>query len=246
MPAKNLFWTAATISTLFALGCAPAPAPETAAPTPPPLVSAVTTAADQAALTPNQVLAELKAGNERFVQGNLTARDYRAQVASTAAGQYPKAVILSCLDSRIPPEIVFDQGIGDLFVARIAGNFENEDILGSMEFATKAAGAKLIVVLGHTACGAVKGACDNVQLGNLTAMLENFEPALAASQGVEGEKSSKNDAYVTAVTDANIRQTMRDIVERSPVLAELVAGGSVAVVGGLYDLGTGQVNWIEG
>lgn len=246
MPANTLLWTAATITTLFALGCAPAPAPEPAAPASPPLVSAVTTAADQAALTPSQVLAELKAGNERFVQGNLTARDYRAQVVSTAAGQYPKAVILSCLDSRIPPEIVFDQGIGDLFVARIAGNFENEDILGSMEFATKAAGAKLIVVLGHTACGAVKGACDNVQLGNLTAMLENFQPALAASQGVEGEKSSKNDSYVTAVTDANIRQTMRDIVERSPVLAELVAGGSVAVVGGLYDLGTGQVNWVEG
>lgn len=246
MPANKLLWTAATITTLFALGCASAPAPEPAAPASPPLVSAVTTAADQAALTPSQVLAELKAGNERFVQGNLTARDYRAQVASTAAGQYPKAVILSCLDSRIPPEIVFDKGIGDLFVARIAGNFENEDILGSMEFATKAAGAKLIVVLGHTACGAVKGACDNVQLGNLTAMLENFQPALAASQGVEGEKNSKNDAYVTAVTDANIRQTMRDIVERSPVLAELVAGGSLAVVGGLYDLGTGQVNWIEG
>jgi len=216
----------------------------TSSPAPAP-VSTVTTADAQAALTPQAVLAELEAGNQRFAAGELTAWDYQAQVAKTASGQYPKAVILSCLDSRIPPEIVFDQGIGDLFVARVAGNFENEDILGSMEFATKAAGAKLIVVLGHTACGAVKGACDKVELGNLTAMLANFEPALAASAGIEGEKNSKNTAYVAAVTDANVRQTMRDIVDRSAVLRELVEGGQLAVVGGLYDLSTGRVTWIE-
>lgn len=241
--------SALALVVISTLACAPAPtseAPAASAPAAVPvLVSDVTTADEQAALTPAAVLAELKAGNERFANGALTPRDYRAQVQATASGQYPKAVVLSCLDSRIPPELVFDQGIGDLFVARVAGNFENEDILGSMEFATKVAGARLIVVLGHNACGAVKGACDMVELGNLTATLANIAPAVSASASVPGEKNSKNEAFVAAVTDANVRQTMRDIVDRSPLLAGLVAEGKLALVGGLYDLRTGRVTWIE-
>ncbi|MEZ4364867.1 MAG: carbonic anhydrase family protein [Kofleriaceae bacterium] len=216
------------------------PATTSAAPAP---SGDITTQAEQQAMTPAEVIADLKAGNARFVRGETTPRDHLAQVKGTAAGQYPKAVVLSCLDSRVPAELVFDQGIGDLFVARVAGNFENEDILGSMEFATAAAGSKAIVVLGHTSCGAIKGACDGVELGNLTATLANIAPAIAASQGVPGEHTSKNHAYVHAVTEANIDQTVRDITERSPVLKDLVDKGALTVVGALYDLETGQVTW---
>lgn len=203
----------------------------------------VMTPASQRAMTPDAVLSELKAGNQRFLGGSAINRDYLAQVEATAAGQYPMAVVLSCLDSRVIPELVFDRGVGDLFVARVAGNFENRDIVGSMEFATKVAGAKAIVVLGHTSCGAIKGACDGVELGNLTATLDNIKPAVEASRHVPGEHSSKNHDFVHAVTEANIDQTVRDITATSPVLSELVASGDLKVVGALYDVETGEVRW---
>ncbi|MFG0307168.1 MAG: carbonic anhydrase family protein [Phycisphaerales bacterium JB040] len=197
-------------------------------------------------LTPQEALQRLKDGNRRFVSDNLTPVDYLAQKRATAGGQYPKAVILGCIDSRVPAEIIFDLGVGDAFVARVAGNFENTDILGSMEFATAVAGSKVIVVLGHTACGAVKGAADGVELGNLTSMLANIDPAIAASQGVPGEKSSKNEAYVNAIIRANVVQTVADIEARSPVMAERIASGDLLVVGGVYDLTTGRVEWLDG
>jgi carbonic anhydrase len=204
------------------------------------------TAEKQKALTPADVLADLKAGNRRFVEGRLTTRDYKAQAAATAKGQFPKAILLSCLDSRVPPEIVFDQGIGDLFVGRVAGNVEDVTMLGSMEFATKAAGAKLIVVLGHTSCGAVKGAIDRVEMGNLTALLHEFDAAVArARTETSGPPDSSNDALVRAATEESVRQTMSDVVSRSPVIAGLVKSGEVAIVGGLYDLATGAVTWLD-
>ncbi len=209
-----------------------------------PLVSATMSKSEQQSLAPKDVIALLKAGNDRFAKGESTPRDLLAQVKATASGQYPMAVVLSCLDSRIPVETVFDRGIGDLFVARVAGNFENTDILGSMEFATKVAGAKLIVVLGHTQCGAVKGACDGVQMGNLTSTLANITPAVDASK-VTGDRSSKNPAFVADVTHANVEQTVADITARSPVLKELVDSGKLAIVGGIYDLETGVVQWFN-
>ncbi len=210
-----------------------------------PATSAVLSQSQQQAMTPDQVVEALKAGNKRFASGQLTQRDYLAQAKVAAKGQYPMAVVLSCLDSRIPPEIVFDRGIGDLFVARVAGNFENTDILGSMEFATKLAGAKVVVALGHTSCGAVKGACDGAQLGNLTSTLANIEPALQASSSVEGKHDSHNPAFVASVTRANVRQTMADIVERSAVIKDLIAAGQLVIVGGIYDLDTGAITWLE-
>ena len=204
----------------------------------------VLTQEEQQAMTPDDVIKELKAGNERFVANNLTPRDYLGQVGATASGQFPKAVVLSCLDSRVPPEIIFDRGVGDIFVGRIAGNFENVDMLGSFEFATKLAGSKLILVLGHSECGAVKGACDGAELGNLTATLANIGPAIEASSHIEGEHNSKNAAFVEAVTKANVIQTKNDIIERSEVLKSLVDSGSLKVVGGIYDISTGKVSWL--
>ncbi|MEM9663013.1 MAG: carbonic anhydrase family protein [Planctomycetota bacterium] len=202
----------------------------------------VVTAKEQAAMTPARVLAELKAGNERFVAGDSTDQDWLAQAKTTAAeGQFPKAIVLSCLDSRVPVEIVFDKGIGDIFVGRVAGNFENVDMLGSFEFGTAVAGSKVIVVLGHTACGAVKGAMAGAELGNLTATLDNIEPAIADAGG---SVSADNDSDVTRVVEANVRRTMTDLTARSEVLAGLVEEGKLIIAGGVYDLATGQVNWI--
>lgn len=202
----------------------------------------VVTAAEQAAMTPAEVLDDLKAGNARFVSGNSTNQDWLAQAATTAAeGQFPKAIVLSCLDSRVPVEIVFDQGIGDVFVGRVAGNFENVDMLGSFEFGTAVAGSKVIVVLGHTACGAVKGAMAGAELGNLTATLDNIEPAIADAGG---SVSADNDSDVTRVVEANVRRTMADLTDRSEVLAGLVEEGKLLIAGGVYDLATGKVNWI--
>lgn len=206
----------------------------------------VMTAEKQKALTPADVLADLKEGNRRFVEGRLTPRDYKAQAAATAKGQYPKAIVLSCLDSRVPPEIIFDQGIGDLFVGRVAGNVEDVTMLGSMEFGTKAAGAKLIVVLGHTSCGAVKGAIDRVEMGNLTALLREFDEAVGrARKDASGPADSSNPELVRAATEQSVRQTMSDVVSRSPVIAELVTSGDVAIAGGMYDLATGSVTWLD-
>ncbi len=204
--------------------------------------SSVTTSEAQKSMTPDDVLADLKAGNDRFVSGDTRGYDYLTQAELTASGQYPKAIVLGCLDSRVPPEIVFDQGIGDIFVGRVAGNFENIDMLGSMEFGTVVAGSKLIVVLGHESCGAVKGAIDQAELGNLTATLANID---VNTSGVPGERSSKNTALVESVTKANVKQTVRDIQLRSPVLADLVRKGELKVVGAMYDLDTGRVTWMD-
>jgi carbonic anhydrase len=210
-----------------------------------PAPSPVLTAEAQAALTPDAVLADLMAGNERFVQGSLVnQQDLRAQVKATATGQFPQAVILSCLDSRVPVELVFDQRIGDVFVARVAGNVENGDILGSMEFATAAAGARLVMVLGHEACGAVKGACDHVQLGNLTALLAKIQPAVVAVQDEfpPEQRNSKNAAFVARVIEKNVLLTVADIRRESPLLAELEAAGKIRIVGAHYNLHTGRVD----
>lgn len=209
--------------------------------------STVMTSELQVKLAPLEAFEDLKAGNARFIAGDLTPRDYLTQADRTAtAGQYPKAVVLSCLDSRVPPEIIFDQGIGDIFVGRIAGNFENSDMLGSMEFATAAAGVPLIVVLGHGSCGAIKGAADAVELGNLTGMLEHLQPAIdAAERKVGGPVAGSNAQLVAAAVEANVEQTMADITANSEVIAGLVASGDVAIVGGVYDLASGQVLWMD-
>lgn len=212
---------------------------------PAPLVETVLTSEQQQSLTPAQVVEALKAGNLRFVSGDLTVRDHSAQVRATVGGQFPKAAILSCLDSRIPVEDVFDRGIGDVFVARVAGNFENTDILGSLEFATKVAGAKLILVLGHGHCGAIKAAIDGVELGNITSMLTNIQPAVDHFADYTGDKSSANEEFVEMVTEENVRMTMKDIRSRSPIIKELEDAGSLKIVGGVYDMDTGRVTLIE-
>jgi len=203
------------------------------------------TAETQAELTPMDVLQLLKDGNERFVSGNAVERDFLTQVRQTAEGQYPMAAILGCIDSRVPHEIIFDKGVGDIFSARVAGNFVNTDILGSLEFATAAAGSRVIVVLGHTECGAVKGACDNVELGNLTSTLANIAPAVYAIDDIEGERSSANKDFVQAVAHQNVEMTVRNMVERSPVMHGLVEEGKLIVVGAMHDVATGEVTFFE-
>lgn len=201
----------------------------------------VLTAAEQAALTPDDIIVTLKEGNKRFRDNNLTLRDHSAMVRDAAAGQYPKAVVLSCIDSRVPVEDVFDRGIGDLFVARVAGNFSNTDILGSLEFSCKVSGAKLILVLGHEACGAVKGAIDNVKLGNITPMLSNIKPAISRVKNFTGEKTSKNDAFVEAVAKENVLNTIENIKAKSSILKEMEAKGEIKIIGAYYDLHSGEV-----
>jgi len=196
------------------------------------------------AMTPAQVLAELKKGNERFRSGNMAARNYLAEKRSSAAGQYPAAVILGCLDSRVPAEIVFDTGIGDTFIGRVAGNIVNDDMLGSMEFGCAASGAKAILVLGHTACGAVKGAIDDVVLGNLTGLLARIKPAVAATK-FDGDKSSKNPTYVDAVARTNVSLAIADIRRRSPILEQLEHKGSIKIAGAMYTLSNGSVEFLE-
>jgi carbonic anhydrase len=201
----------------------------------------VLTRDEQQALTPDGVVGLLYAGNARFVAGDVTHRDHRAQVRAAVAGQWPKAVVLSCLDSRIPVEDVFDCGIGDLFVARVAGNIVNADILGSMEFACAASGAKVVFVLGHEHCGAVKGAIDRVELGNLTGLLRVIAPAVDEVDGHE-PRTTKNPAFVHAVAEQNVRRTLRRIRAESPVLRDLEARGELRIVGGVYDMDTGEVS----
>lgn len=206
----------------------------------------VLTKNEQQALSPQQVLDLLTAGNKRFVEGDVTHRDHRAQIRAAVEGQWPKAVILSCLDSRVPVEDVFDCGIGDLFVARVAGNFVNVDILGSMEFACAVSGAKLVFVLGHEHCGAIKGAIDLgavAQLGfaNLSALLGVIAPAVDDVTGEHGPRSSKNPAFVHRVAEENVRRTLQRIRAESPVLRDLEARGQIQIVGGMYDMDTGEV-----
>lgn len=200
----------------------------------------------QQALTPDEILKELQEGNERYVNNNLTPRDLAAQVSKTADGQYPKAVVVSCLDSRVPVEHVFDQGVGDIFVGRVAGNFVNEDMLGSLEFATAVAGSKVILVVGHSQCGAVKAAIDDVELGNITAMLTKIKPAVEqTADGFEGEATSANDTFVTGVVNNNVLHTIGQIRERSPIIAELEQNGDVVIAGAFYDLETGRVTMLD-
>ncbi len=206
---------------------------------------ATLTSEAQALITPDKAIAMLKQGNQRFVGGKTVARNLLSQVKQTSKGQFPFAAVVSCLDSRIPPEIVFDQGIGDLFVARVAGNFVNDDILGSLEFATKLAGAKLIVILGHTECGAIKGACDAAQLGLLTATLANINPAVRAVQGDFIPRSSKNTKFVQAVAEMNVDLTMQKLRDRSVVLREMLDKGEIGMIGAMYDVSTGTVKFYK-
>jgi carbonic anhydrase len=200
--------------------------------------------AEQAALTPAQVLDSLRHGNERFASGNIASRDMLHDQRITSAGQYPHAVVLSCIDSRAPAEFIFDAGLGDLFNARIAGNIADPDLVGSMEFACAVSGAKLVLVMGHTSCGAIKGACDRVELGNLTGLLKKIEPALASVHDVPGERNSKNSAFVEAVSEANVRLTVERIRELSPILRDLEDAGKIEITGCIYDLNTGRVRFL--
>jgi len=179
------------------------------------------------------------------VKGELSPPNVLPRIEAATAGQFPKAYILSCVDSRVPVEQVFDQGIGDIFVGRVAGNVEGVDQLGSMEFASKVAGVKLVMVLGHEACGAVKGACDGVELGNLTELLDEIEPAVEAVDGHDDDRSSKNKEFVDAVIEKNVHLTVADLRERSPVLAELEKDGAIKIVGAVYSLHTGKVTLLE-
>ena len=202
------------------------------------------TKAQRDRMTPAQVLDALKQGNERFRTGKMVAHEYRDQQRASAAGQYPAAVVLGCIDSRAPAEVIFDAGIGETFNARIAGNVVNDDLLGSMEFACAAAGAKLVLVFGHTACGAIKGAIDDVEMGNLTGLLARVKPAITATK-FDGEKTSKNAAYVDAVAKTNVSVALDNIRRRSPILADLEKKGSIQIAGGMYDLVTGAVEFLS-
>lgn len=208
-------------------------------------LSPTQTKESQTAITPQQALAKLRDGNARFVAGQSFVRDFPAQVKATAVGQYPFAVVLSCLDSRQPIEIVLDQGIGDIFSARVAGNVLDVDILGSMEFACKVSGSKLIAVIGHSNCGAIKGAVDNVKLGNLTGLLTKIKPAMDAVPADVQPRTTKNYAFVNDVSEANVKLVMQQIRERSPILRELLNQGQIELVGGMYDLATGKVQFYD-
>jgi carbonic anhydrase len=210
-----------------------------------PLIERVLSADEQKKLSPDDVLQSLKEGNRRFASGNLTLRDHSKQIRDAVNGQYPKAIILSCIDSRVPVEDVFDKGIGDLFVARVAGNVVNEDILGSMEFSCKVAGAKLVLVIGHEYCGAIKGAIDNVQLGNLTALLKKITPAVHSCAHYKGEKTSKNPEFVDMVIQENVKITVNNIRKQSPVLHEMEQKGEIKIAGAYYDMDNGEVTFFD-
>ncbi len=206
---------------------------------------AVFTPERQKATAPDEAIALLKQGNERFVAGKSVNCDHLAQVKETAAGQAPFAAIVGCINSRVAPELVFDQGIGDIFCARIAGNFVNTDIIGSMEFATKIAGAKAIVVLGHSNCGAIKGAIDRVQLGDLTAALQNIEPAIKSVGEIGGARNSHNYEFVQQVAMANAKLAAQSIQRRSVAMSGLINSGKLKVVSAMHDLTTGKVSWLS-
>lgn len=195
----------------------------------------------QAALTPDKAIEILKKGNERFINNLRANRNLLQQVNETSAGQHPFAAILSCIDSRASAELIFDQGLGDIFSIRIAGNILNEDILGSMEFACKVAGAKAIVVLGHTRCGAVKGACDDVKMGNLTALLEKLKPAVSAETSTTSDRNSGNAGFVEKVAVLNVRHTIGQLLGRSAILKGMAEKREITIIGGMYDVETGKV-----
>ncbi len=204
--------------------------------------AAALTKAQRDRLTPDQIIAEMRKGNQRFRRGQETPHDYLAQQRASAKGQYPAAVILSCVDSRAPAETIMDLGIGDVFNARVAGNIANDDILGSMEFACKVAGAKVVLVMGHTSCGAIKGAIDKVQLGNLTGLLAKIQPAVDATS-YEGERSAKNYDFVDAVARKNVELTIGEIRNRSAVLADLETAGAIKIAGAMYNIKTATVDF---
>lgn len=201
----------------------------------------------QDTLTPESILADLSRGNMRFIENKKADVDYMNQVRETVEGQFPKAIILSCIDSRVPVEIIFDQSIGDVFVARVAGNFENIDILGSMEYSCKVAGSKLVFVLGHESCGAVKAACDGVELGNITEMLSKIRPAVKLStEQIDGEPNSSNKEMVAKTVENNVLLTIDRIREKSAILKEMEDNNEIKIVGGVYHLSSGRVEVITG
>ncbi len=208
-------------------------------------IQAVLTKQERENLTPEEILEQFKTGTDHFRNNNLTPRDHSAQISNSSHGQYPKAFVLSCIDSRVPVEDIFDQGLGDIFVGRVAGNFVNEDILGSMEFACKVAGAKLILVMGHQHCGAIKGAIDKVKLGNLTALLTKIDPAIAMSMDFTGEKISANEDYVRLVSQNNVKNTINNIRLKSPILREMEAKGEIKIKGAFYSLTTGELIFLD-
>lgn len=210
-----------------------------------PLIEKVLTADEQKQLTPDQVIESLKEGNKRFCSGSLTLRDHSKQIRDAINGQFPKAVVLSCVDSRVPVEDIFDKGIGDMFVARVAGNIVNEDILGSMEFSCKVSGAKLVLVIGHEYCGAIKGAIDNVQLGNLTGLLKKIRPAVDRCCDFAGEQTSKNPQFVDLVVRENVKVAVSNIRAQSQILREMEEAGDIKIIGAYYDMDNGNVTFYE-
>ncbi len=199
----------------------------------------------QDAITPKIALELLKDGNKRFVSNLKINRNLLQQANETSDGQHPFAVILSCIDSRTSAELIFDQGLGDIFSVRIAGNIVNEDILGSMEFGCKVAGAKIIVVLGHTKCGAVKGACDNVQLGNLTGLISKIKPAVEQEMTTKENRTSANSEFVENVAELNVQLSVRNILLNSPIIAEMVKNDEISIVGGVHEIATGEVKFFD-
>jgi carbonic anhydrase len=197
----------------------------------------------QAAITPSKALDLLKDGNKRFVNNLKVNRNLLQQANETSDGQHPFAVILSCIDSRTSAELIFDQGLGDIFSVRIAGNIINEDILGSMEFGCKVAGSKIIVVLGHTKCGAVKGACDHVEMGNLTALLTKIRPAVDEEMTTIENRNSNNGEFVENVATINVKRTVKSIMERSTILKDMIDKGQIGIIGGIHDISTGVVTF---
>ena len=197
----------------------------------------------QTAITPVMALDLLKEGNKRFISNLKLNRNLLQQANETSDGQHPFAVILSCIDSRTSAELIFDQGLGDVFSVRIAGNIINEDILGSMEFGCKVAGSKIIVVLGHTKCGAIKGACDHVEMGNLTALLSKISPAVDHETQTKENRNSSNSVFVENVATINVKQTVQAIMDRSPILSEMIQNGQLGIIGGIHDISTGEVTF---
>ncbi len=199
----------------------------------------------QSEISPEEALEKLKAGNERFVSGNLKYKDYREQFENTAEGQYPHSTVFACIDSRSAAEQFLDVGIGEIFKVRIAGNTVSEDVLGSMEFATQVAGSKVLAVIGHTSCGAVKGAIDDAQLGHLTGLVDKIEPAIEEVPDTVQPRTSKNNEFVNAVTKNHIENVLDEIMNRSDIIRKQVEAGSIKLVGGMYDLSTGEVTFYE-
>ena len=199
----------------------------------------------QSTITPRKALEILKEGNNRFINNLKAHRNLLEQANETRDGQWPFATILSCIDSRTSAELIFDQGLGDVFSVRIAGNIVNTDILGSMEFACKVAGSKLIVVLGHTKCGAVKGACDHVEMGNLTELLSKIQPAVYQEKTTTGDRSSKNSTFVENVAEINVKRNVKNIIERSFVLEQMIENGEIGIIGAMHNIETGEVSFYD-